>query len=93
MSYANLMRIFYTKGILNWADPVSRLPDFLPVDNLRGPDESLYWDGNVHNIDTYGNKLALLALSTLKTCNVNNDFVSKLKGEYPSCNYFSNDNI
>ena len=41
MSFANLMRIFYNKGILNEDGPVSRRPDFLPVNNLRGPDESL----------------------------------------------------
>jgi hypothetical protein len=35
MPYANLMRILYTKEILNEADPVSRDPDFLPVDKMR----------------------------------------------------------
>ena len=60
------MRIVYMKGILNEADPASRRPDFLPGDNLRGPYESLWWDGNVPGIYTNGNALALLALSTLE---------------------------
>ena len=54
MSNANLMRILYMKGILNEADPVSRRPDFLPIDNMYTPDESLQWDGKVHDIDTNG---------------------------------------
>ena len=62
MPYANLMRILYRKGILNEADPVSRRHDFLPIDNLYMPDESLWWDGKVSGIDTNGNGLALLAL-------------------------------
>ncbi len=33
MPYVNLMRILYTKGILNEVDPVSRRPNFLPVEN------------------------------------------------------------
>jgi hypothetical protein len=41
LSYANMMRILYNKGILNEVDPVSRRPDFLPIDNLYKPDESL----------------------------------------------------
>ena len=44
LSYANLMRILYMKGILNEAEPVSRRPDFLPIDNMYMPDESLWWD-------------------------------------------------
>ena len=61
---------------------------------MRGPNESLCWDGNVHDIDTDGNDPALLALSTLEILNVNDDFfLSKLKGEFFSCNYFSNENI
>jgi hypothetical protein len=65
-SYANLMRIIYREEILNEADPVSLRPDVFPVDNLRGPDDSLWWDGNVPNIDTNGNDPTLLALSTLE---------------------------
>jgi len=41
MPYANLMRILYMKGILNEANPVPRRPDFLPIENLYMPDESL----------------------------------------------------
>jgi hypothetical protein len=66
MPYANLMRILYRKEILNEADPVSRRPDFFPIDNLYMPDESLWWDGKVTDIDTNGNGPALLALSTLE---------------------------
>jgi hypothetical protein len=43
--YANLMRILYRKGILNEADPVSRRPDFLSIDILYTPNESLYLVG------------------------------------------------
>ena len=56
----------YMKGIVNDANPVSRRPNFLPVDNLRGSDESLWWDKNVHDIDTNGNNPSFLALSTLE---------------------------
>ena len=52
MPYTNLMRILYKKGILTEAGPVSRRPDFLHVDNLYMPDESLWWDGKVPDIDT-----------------------------------------
>ena len=60
----NLMRILYMKGIINEADPVSRRPDFLSIDNMYKPDESLWWDGKVHDIDSNGNGLVLMALST-----------------------------
>jgi len=93
MPYANLMRILYMKGILNEADPVSRRPDLLPIDNMYMPDESLWWDGKVPGIDTNGNDLALLALSTLAILNVDDHFLSKLKGAYSICSYFSNENI
>jgi len=86
------MRILYKKGILNEIDPVTRLPDFLPIDNMFKPDESLWWDGKVSDIDTNGNGLALLALSTLEVLNVDDDFMSNLKGTYSTCAYFSNDN-
>ncbi len=33
MPYANIMRIIHRKGILNEADPVSRRPYFLPIDD------------------------------------------------------------
>jgi hypothetical protein len=55
MTYANLLRILYKKGILNEADSVSRRPDFLPIDNMYMPYESLWWDGKVLDIDTNGN--------------------------------------
>ena len=79
MPPANLMRILYKKGILNEADPMSRRPDFLLVDNMRMPDERLYWDGNGPDIDTNSNDPPLLALSTLEILNINDDFLSKLK--------------
>ena len=82
MSYVSLTCILYRKGMLNEADLVSRRPDFLPIDNLYMLDESLWWDGKVHDIDTNGNVLALLALSTLKALNVDDDFLANLKGAY-----------
>ncbi len=92
MPYANLTHILYKKGILNEIDPVSRHPDFLPIDNLYKPDGSLWWDGKVPDIDTNGNVPKLLALSTLESLNVDDDFMSNLKGAYSTCAYFSNDN-
>jgi hypothetical protein len=91
--YANLMRVFYIKGILNEADPVSRRPDSIPVDNMRRLDERLLWDGNVHGIDTNGNDPTLLSLSTVELLNGDEEFLSKLKGAYTSCSYLSNENI
>ena len=35
---------------------------------------------------------ALLALTTFQELNVDNDFLSQLKGAYSSCNYFSDEN-
>ncbi len=55
MPYANLMRILYRKGILIVADPVSQRPDFLLIDNMYMPDESLWWDGNKPGIIYNGN--------------------------------------
>jgi hypothetical protein len=55
MLYVNLMRILYMKYIVNETDPVSWRPDFLPVDNLRGPNEGLRWDENMPDIDNNGN--------------------------------------
>ena len=46
----------------------------------------------MHDIDTNGNGPALLALSTLESLNVDNDFLSNLKSAYSICAYFSNDN-
>ena len=92
MPYANSMRILYMTGILNEADLVSRRPDFLPINNMYKPDESLWWDGKVLDTDTNGNSHALLALSTLESLNVDDDFLSNLKGAYSACAYFSNDN-
>jgi len=57
MPCANLVRILYTKGILNDADPVSRRPDFLPIDNMYKQDESFWWDEKVAGIDTNGKAL------------------------------------
>ena len=88
MPSTNLMRILYMKEILNEADPVSRRPDFLPIDNLYMPDESLWWAGKA-NIDTNGNGRALLALLTLEFLNVDDDFLSKLeKGVLHLCLFF-----
>ena len=72
---------------------MSRRPNFLPVDNLRGPDERLSRDGNAHGIDTNGSGPALLALSTLEILNVDDDFLSKLKGAFSSCIDCSYENI
>ena len=44
------------------------------------------------NLDTNGNGLALLALSTLEALNVDDDFLSNLKGAYSTCAYYSKDN-
>jgi hypothetical protein len=92
MPYANEMRILYRKGILNEADPVSRRPDFHQIDLYR-PEGSLWWDGNVPDIIYNGSDPALLALTTYQELNVDDDFLSQLKGAYSSCNYFSDENI
>jgi len=48
----------------------------------------------VHDIIYNGNDLALLlALTTFQSLNVDDDFLSQLKGAYSSCNYFSHENI
>ena len=88
MPDANMMRILYKKGILNEADPVSRRPHFLPIINMYRPDESLWWDGKVPEIDTNGNGHALLALSTLESLNVADDFMSNLKRAHSTCAYW-----
>ncbi len=66
MPYANLMRILYMKVILNEADPLSRRPDFHPIDNMYKLALNLWWDGNVPDSIDNGNDLALLTLSTLE---------------------------
>jgi hypothetical protein len=93
MPYANLMRILYRKGILNEADPVSQRPVFLPFDNMYMLDESLWWDGKVPDIDTNVNGPKFSALESLEASNVNDDFLSNLKGACFTCAYFSNENI
>jgi len=40
-----------------------------------------------------GNDPALLAQTTFQSLNVDDDFLSQLKGAYSSCNYFSDENI
>jgi hypothetical protein len=90
--YANEMRILYRKGILNEADPVSRRPDFFQIDMYR-PRDRLWWDGNVPDVIYNGSDLALLALTTFEELNVDDDFLSQLKGAHSSCNYFSDENI
>ena len=64
--YASIMRIIYKKGILDEAEPVSRRPDFLPidVDTLYDTQEILWWDGKVLDVIYNDNEPALLALST-----------------------------
>ncbi len=93
MPHANFMRILYRKGILNEADPMSRRPDFHQIDKLYSLDLNLRWDGNVLDIIYNGNDPALLALSTLETLNVDDDFLSQLKGAYSTCNFISDENI
>ena len=81
MPYANAMLILYTKGILNQADPVSRRPDFLQIDMYR-PKDSLWWDGNMPDITYKSNDPELLALTTYQSLNVDDVFLSQLKGAY-----------
>ena len=47
----------------------------------------------MHEIYTNGYGLALLALLTLGAFNVDDDFLSNLKGVYSTCANFSNENI
>jgi hypothetical protein len=56
------------------------------------PEDSLWWDGKKLDIDTNGNGPALLALSTLETLNVDDEFMPNLKGTYSPCAYFSTNN-
>jgi len=92
MPYSNEMRILYTKGILNEADPLFRRPDFLQIDLYRLEDR-LWWDGNVPDIIYNGSDSPLLALTTFQLLNVDDDFLSQLKGAHSSCNYLSDVNI
>jgi len=41
---------------------------------MRGLDESIWWGGNVHGIDTNSNDPALLTLSTLEILNGDDEF-------------------
>jgi hypothetical protein len=52
MRYANIMRILYKKGVLDEVDPVSRRPDFLPIDDekLYNTQKCLWWDGKVLDV-------------------------------------------
>ncbi len=45
------------------------------------------------DISNNGNDHALQAQSTLEKLNVDDDFLSQLKGAYSACNFFSNENI
>ncbi len=78
---------------MNQSNPVSRLPGFYPIDKLYKLDLNLWWDGNVPGITNNGNDPALLALATLETLNVDDDFLSQLKGAYSACNFFFDRNI
>jgi hypothetical protein len=81
------------KENLNEVDPVSRGPNFLPIDNMYMPYMRVFGGiQKVIDIDTHGNGLALLALSTLEALNVDDDFLSNLKETFSTCAYFSNDN-
>jgi hypothetical protein len=80
MPYVILMRILYTKGILSEANPVSRRPDFHQIDKVYRLESNLWWDGNVPTLIYNGKDPALLALPTLKSLNVDDDFLSQLKG-------------
>ena len=86
--FANLLRSLYVKRIFNEADSVSRRPDFLPIDNMCRLDESLWWDGKVPDIYFNGNDPALLTLSILEALNVDDNFLSNLKGAYSTCAYY-----
>jgi hypothetical protein len=88
MPYANIMRIIYIKGFLDDADPVSRRPDFLPIDDdkLINTQEYLWWDGDVLAILNNDNEPALLALST-EILNVDVEFLAQLKEAYTLCNF------
>ena len=94
MPYANIMRILYRKGILKEADPVSRRPDFLPIDHdkLYNTQENSWWDGEVFYVIYNGSEPALLEIST-KELNVDVDFLTKLKEAYSSCNYLQRRNV
>jgi hypothetical protein len=85
MPYANEMRILFRKKILNEADLMSRRPNFLQLDVYR-PEDSLWWDGNVPDIIYNGSDPVLLALTPFQELNVDDDFMSQLKGAYSSCN-------
>jgi hypothetical protein len=93
MPYAYIMRILYMKGILNGAYPVSRRPDFLPIDDdkLYNTQECLWWDGKLLDVLNNDNEPALLALS-IEILNVDVDFLAQLKQTYTSCKYFSDEN-
>jgi hypothetical protein len=93
MPNANIMRILYKKGILNEADPVSRCPGFLPIDDdkLYNTQECLWWNGKVLDVLNNDNEPTLLALST-EILNVDVDFLHQLKEAYTSCNYFLDEN-
>ena len=92
MPCANVMRVLYLKEIMSEADPVSRCPDLLQIDMYR-PEFSLWWDGNVPAIIYNGNDPALITLTTFRSLNVDDDFLSQLKGAYYSPNYFSDEII
>ena len=90
MPYANIMRILYKKGILNEADPVSRRPDLLPINDTKLfiTQESLWCYVEVLGVISNGNEPTLLSLST-EELNVDVDFLTQLKEAYSSCNYVS----
>jgi len=78
------MHILYMKGVVHEVDPLSRRPDFLPIHSMCRQEKSPWWDRNVPCIIYNGNDPALLALSTFDLLNVDDDFLSQLKGAYSS---------
>jgi len=81
------------KGVLSETGLVSRRLDFLSIDNMYMPDESPWWDGKLPYNDTNGTGCELLKLPTLESLIVDDDFLSKLKGDYSSCTYLCVENI
>jgi hypothetical protein len=57
------------------------------------PEDSLWWDGYIPDIIYNSNDPALLSLTTFQSLNVDDGFLSQLKGVHSSCNYFSRENV
>ncbi len=72
---------------------MSRRPDFYQINKLYRPNLNISWDGNVPSIIYNVNDLVLMALPSLESFNIDDDFLSQLKGAYSTCNFFSDENI